>query len=58
MTIFCFTSEPYDGFECQSSLGIVCLFIHQVCDTFMHCIDGSDEAECGQKLNVVGITLY
>ena len=37
------------GFVCEVNPGIVCLEPYQVCDTFMHCIDESDEVECGKS---------
>ena len=39
-----------NGFLCTSNLGLVCLYLHQICDSFTHCTDFSDEQDCGKWL--------
>ena len=47
LEIFFLTESCMDDFVCESGAGIVCIYQHQVCDSFRHCIDESDEQHCG-----------
>ena len=54
-----FTDPCNGGYVCDSNVGIVCLYAHQICDSFRHCTDLSDELECGMLLyNVHGCMVH